>query len=59
MYIEIMTRSRPSSMKGSFTLLGWSCENDFTSSFIFSSEDSSLQVAIVSINLANLANPLN
>ena len=30
-------------MKDSFILLGWSCANDFTMSFIFSSDDSSLQ----------------
>ena len=31
------------SMKDSFILLGWSCANDFTMSFIFSSDGSSLQ----------------
>ena len=33
-------------MKGSFKRLGWSCANDFTMSFIFSSNDSSLQTMI-------------
>ena len=30
-------------MKDSFILLGWSCANHFTMSFIFSSDNSSLQ----------------
>ena len=32
--------SESASMKDSFILLGWSCANDFTMSFIFSSDDS-------------------
>ena len=35
--------SESASMKVSFILLGWSCANDFTMSFIFSSDGSSLQ----------------
>ena len=33
--------SESASMKGSFALLKWSYEDDFTNSFIFSSEDTS------------------
>ena len=45
------------SMKGSFNLLGWSCANDFTSSFIFSADVSLLLDHFLFIFIK--ANPLS